>query len=139
MKAPLFSEILEICQGIADASSKDNENARNASYQALIKLCSVNENTPRDHPLQWEALADFTNDSEQAIDIYQKGLACAEKLDLVSFKASIYLAMAQRFNEMAEQEQALASAKQAYDLTEQVSDQELRDEITDFYQSLTSV
>ncbi len=138
MKAPLFNEILAICQLIASASSNDDENARNKSYQELIKLCAANENTPRDHPLQWEALADFTNDSEQAIDIYQKGLACAQKFELVDFKASIYLSVAQRYQEMAEQDKSLDAATQSYQLADKVSNQELKQEITEFYQSLTS-
>lgn len=71
-ESPLFDEIISISQNIADASASNNDDARESSYKALIKLCANNENSPKDHPLQWEALADFTLDSEQSIDIYQK-------------------------------------------------------------------
>ncbi len=136
MKAPLFSDILRISQNIADASNKDNEVARAEQYQSLIKLCAANENSPKDHPLQWEALADFTNDSEQAIDIYDKGLACAEKLQLVDYRASIYLAMAQRYEEMEELDKASEFAHHANALVEDVENEEL---ITDIKQYLANL
>lgn len=136
MKAPLFSDILRISQNIADASNKDNEVARAEQYQSLIKLCAANENSPKDHPLQWEALADFTNDSEQAIDIYDKGLACAEKLQLVDYRASIYLAMAQRYEEMEELDKASEFAHHANALVEEVENEEL---ITDIKQYLANL
>ena len=92
MKAPLFDEILAISQDIANASTAENDALRLEHCQKLQKLCATNQNSPNDHPLQWEALADFTEDGDQAIDIYQVGLAIAEKLNLASYKASIYLA-----------------------------------------------
>jgi len=136
MKAPLFNEILKISQDLADASAKDDENLRTQHYQALIKLCANNDNSPKDHPLQWEALADFTNDSEQALDIYQKGIASAEKLKLPNFIASIYLAMAERHREMAEHDQALTFANKANDLSESITNDELKSDISEFLQQL---
>ncbi len=79
MKAPLFNEILKISQDLADASAKDDEKSRTEHYQALIKLCANNEDSPKDHPLQWEALADFTNDSDQALDIYHPNIKLITK------------------------------------------------------------
>mgnify|MGYP000540978513 CR=1 FL=1 len=136
MKAPLFNEILKISQDLADASAKDDEKSRTEHYQALIKLCANNEDSPKDHPLQWEALADFTNDSDQALDIYQKGLVSAEKLKLPNFIASIYLAMAERHHEMAEQDQALAFANKANDLSESITSDDLKNDISELLQQL---
>ncbi len=136
MKAPLFEDILSICQAIADASSKSDEQAREAQYQLLIKLCAANENSPKDHPLQWEALADFTNDAEQALDIYQKGLACAEKLDFIDYKASIYLAIAQRNDEMDNAEVALEYAEKANALVNELTNDELKNDVTEYLKTL---
>lgn len=133
MKAPLFDTILEISQGIADASSKNNDTERTSYYQQLIKLCASNENSVNDHPLQWEALGDFTNDSEQAIDIYQKGLDCAEKLQLVDYTASIYLTMAQRFEEMEETDKMQDYASKANELVPSIKSDELIQDINDFF------
>ena len=138
MKAPLFSEILDICQAIAAASAKNDENSRHASYQQLIKLCAANENTPRDHPLQWEALADFTNDSEQAIEIYQKWLACAETLGFADYIASIYLSMAQRYEEMSMADKALMAVSQALELVDKVENQELVTDIRAYHKGIGS-
>ncbi len=137
MKAPLFEDILKICQAIAEASEKSNETARDASYKELIKLCAANENTPKDHPLQWEALADFTNDSDQAIDIYQKGIDCAERLKLTDFIASIYLAMSQRHDEMEEMDKAVEYVNKSHALIADISNEELKTDIEAFLKDLT--
>ena len=129
MKAPLFDEIITICQAIAEASSKEDETAREQHYQALIRLCSSNDNSPRNHPLQWEALADFTLDGDQAIDIYKKGLACAEKMALDVSLASIYLSMAMRYQEMENLPEAKANAEQALGLIDKIDNEELITEI----------
>lgn len=136
MKAPLFDDILNVSQAIADASAKDDDTAREIHYQTLIKLCATNEDTPRDHPLQWEALADFTLDADQAIDIYQKGLDCANKLDLNNAKASIYLSMAQRYKEIDDDSNALDSINQANALIEVITIEELKSEIIEFLNAL---
>ncbi len=136
MKAPLFDDILRISQAIAEASASDNEAARDGSYQELIKLCANNDNSPRNHPLQWEALGDFTVDSEQAIDIYQKGLEIANKLTLTDFSASIHLSMGQRYQEMEELDKAKSSAAHAGELLANVVNEELKVEIEAFVKSL---
>lgn len=129
MKAPLYDEILTICQAIAQASANEDEAGRLTALQSLQKLCQTNQNTPRDHPLQWEALADFTEDGDQAIDIYELALQCAEKLVLVDSKASIYLAMSQRFDEFEEAEKAVEFAKKAKDLLALITNNELKQEV----------
>lgn len=132
MKAPLYNEILTICQEIASASAAENDELRLAACQKLQVLCATNQNSPKDHPLQWEALADFTDDGDQAIDIYQVALATAEKLSLPTYTASAYLAMAQRYNEFEEQEKALAFAKNAEEAAQHIESDELKSEINDF-------
>ncbi|XQW86092.1 hypothetical protein ACOYR1_04965 [Thalassotalea piscium] len=137
MKAPLFDSIISISQNIADASANNNDDAREEHYKTLIKLCAKNENTPQDHPLQWEALADFTLDSEQSIDIYQKGLDCAKRLALVNANASILLSMAMRFQEMENIEKTKEYATMSFELLAQVTNDELKADIEEFFQSLS--
>lgn len=135
MKAPLFDDILNISQQIADASGKEDEAAREEAYKALIKLCAANDNSPKDHPLQWEALADFTLDADQAIDIYEKGILCADKLSLVDSKASMLLAMAIRFDEMEESEKSAETAAQLADTVDSINNTELKAEVLDYLKS----
>lgn len=138
MKAPLFDEILNISQAIADASGNNDDEAREKHYQALIKLCAANENTPRDHPLQWEALADFTIDTEQALDIYQKGLDCAQLHKLDNSTASLHLAIALRYQEMEDKEKALASINLAKALLDSITIDELKQEINELFNELSA-
>ena len=137
MKAPLYADILAICQEIANASSTDNDELRLASCKKLQILCATNQGSPKDHPLQWEALADFTEDGEQAMDIYEVALATAEKLALPVFTASAYLAMALRQVEFEEKAQALIFANKANDVAQSIESEELKTEITELLSQLT--
>ena len=137
MKAPLYDDILNICQEIAKASSAENDELRLEHCKKLQVLCAKNQNTPKDHPLQWEALADFTEDGDQAMDIYDVALATAEKLSLPTFTASAYLAMSLRQVEFEEQEQALVFAKKASDAAESIESLELKAEIAEHLAQLS--
>jgi hypothetical protein len=136
MKAPLYDEILYICQHIANASAQGNDEARDEACKNLQKLCATSQGTPKDHPLQWEALGDFTEDGELAMDIYEIALASAEKLKLPTFTASVYLAMAQRQHEFEETEKAIAFAKNAETASESIDSEELKQEIKAFLATL---
>ncbi len=137
MKAPLYDDILAICQEIANASNTENDELRLASCKKLQVLCATNQGSPKDHPLQWEALADFTEDGEQAMDIYEVALATADKLSLPTFTASAYLAMAQRQVEFEENEQALVFANKANEAAQTIENAELKAEITEILAQLT--
>ncbi|MBU2871375.1 hypothetical protein [Colwellia sp. E2M01] len=137
MKAPLYNDILAICQEIANASATDNDELRLAHCKKLQVLCATNQNSPKDHPLQWEALADFTEDGEQAMDIYEIALATAEKLSLPVFTASAYLAMALRQVEFEEPAQALIFANKANDAAQTIDSDELKEEITELLTQLS--
>jgi hypothetical protein len=136
MKAPLYDEILGICQQIANASIEDNDDIRDSACKDLQKLCATNQDTPKDHPLQWEALGDFTEDGDLAMDIYEIALNTANKLELSNFTASIYLAMAQRQNEFEEPSKAMEYAKNAEEASEKTDDEELKTEIKEFLASI---
>ena len=136
MKAPLYDEILDICQHIANASAKGDDDVRSNACKNLQKLCATNQDTPKDHPLQWEALADFTEDGDLAMDIYEIALANAEKLKLPTFTASIYLAMAQRQQEFEAIAKATEFAKKAETACESIDNEELKQEVATFLASL---
>ncbi len=137
MKAPLYDDILAICQDIANASNNDNDELRLASCKKLQVLCATNQGSPKDHPLQWEALADFTEDGDQAMDIYEIALATADKLSLPTFTASAYLSMALRQVEFEEKEQALIFATKANEAAQSIDSEELKADITDLLAQLT--
>ncbi len=132
MKAPLYNEILDICQQIANASAEGNDEVRDNACKSLQKLCATNQGTPKDHPLQWEALGDFTEDGDLAMDIYEIALESANKLKYSTFTASIYLSMAQRQQEFEETDKAIEYAKQAKIAGENIDNEELKQEIKGF-------
>ncbi len=135
MKAPLYDEILDICQQIANASSTDNDEARENACKDLQKLCATHQSSPKDHPLQWEALADFTEDGDLAMEIYDIALASAEKLKLPTFTASAYLSMAQRQKEFEAVDKAIEYGNKAKIASENIESDELKQEIIDFLAS----
>jgi hypothetical protein len=136
MKAPLYDEILDICQHIANASANNDHDGRSDACKNLQKLCATNQNSPKDHPLQWEALADFTEEGDLAMDIYDIGLTTADKLNLPTFTASIYLAMAQRQQEFDNTDKAIEYAKKADIVSQNIDNEELEQEIKAFLASL---
>lgn len=136
MKAPLYNDILTICQEIANASANDNDELRIESCKKLQVLCATNQGSPKDHPLQWEALADFTEDGDQAMDIYEIAIATADKMKLPTFTASSYLSMAQRYVEFEENEQAVIYANKANDAAQSIESEELKAEITELLSQL---
>jgi tetratricopeptide (TPR) repeat protein len=141
MKAPLFDKILKLSQEIADASASENDELRLKAYTKLQELCQKSLGTKNDHPLQWEALADFTDDGDIALDIYQIALEKAEKFELPQYSASVYLAMAQRYAEFEEKEKALAAANKAIELANSLenneTNQELQAEINELIATLS--
>lgn len=136
MKAPLYDEILDICQQIANASAEGSDEVRNEACKNLQKLCATNQDSPKDHPLQWEALGDFTDEVDLAMDIYEIGLNSADKLKLPTFTASIYLAMAQRQQEFEETDKATEYAKQAEIASKNIDSVELKQEIQTFLDNI---
>lgn len=139
MKSPIFDEVIEICRSIATSSQEQKETEREQAYQNLIKLCAKHENTPRDHPFQWEALAEFTLDADQAVDLYEKGLAIAQKMSLVDAQASVYLAMISRYLETEQLENAKASLELLQAIEGDVENKNIVAEITDVSAKLGSL
>ena len=143
MKAPLFDKILTLSQEIANASANENDERRLIAYTKLQELCQKGLGTKNDHPLQWEALADFTDDGDIALDIYQMALDKAEKFALPQYSASVYLAMAQRYAEFEEKEKALNAANLAVSFSKNLENSEnnqaLTTEIEDFIATLSVV
>lgn len=138
MKAPLYDEILSICQEIAQASANDNDELRLSHCKQLQALCAKNQNSPKDHPLQWEALADFTEDGDQALDIYDIAITTAAKLKLPVFVASANLAIALRHIEFEEEQQALIFANRANEAAQDIDSAELKAEINDLLSQLSA-
>ncbi|MBU6952452.1 tetratricopeptide repeat protein [Hahella sp. HN01] len=127
---PFFDEIHQLAVDIVNASAEGDTKALWSNYQALRKLCENNEFSPRNHPFQWEALADFTCDLNQALKIYRKALRYANEKNLVDYSASITFAMANRLYDDGERDAARELLMEADKLAQSTNDLELRREIS---------
>jgi len=99
MRPTLYDDVLQLSVDIVNASTERDTQKERKAYNRLRELCILNENTDKDHPLQWEALADFTINDEQAITVYQKALRCSQLLGLDEYSTSIYFELAKKFKE----------------------------------------
>ncbi len=132
MLAPLYDEVhcLSIC--IVSASENDDHALEMESYEDLKNLCESNDGGDFDHPIQWEALGDFSESHDQALEAYIKGLACSEKLGLSEYTASIMFAMAESYFEQENITEASMLALKAKSEASKTSDNELRAAIDEF-------
>ena len=132
MKPALYDEVHQLSVDIVNASFEEDSQNEWGAYNRLRELCILNENTAQDHPLQWEALADFTTNTQQALLLYKKALKCSELLGLDQYSASIKLEVAKKHLDENDVESALSFAYQANELAETTNNLELRKEISEF-------
>ena len=132
MIAPLYDAVHELALDIANASASENDQAGSDAYDALKELCQSQEGSELDHPLQWEALGDFSESHEEALDAYQKGLSCSSKLDLPEYSASIKFAMAESYFEQKNLTKAQQLASEASAEAASTDDNELKAAINEF-------
>lgn len=128
----VYNDVLALSQSIVEASGVSDQKAHWSAYNALRELCLRLEGGEMDHPLQWEALADFTTGDEQAIPIYGKALELASLLQLPEYEASILLAMAERLRDMGEIIESRERVARAEQIAANLDDVELRREISEF-------
>lgn len=125
----IYKAIYNLAEDLLEADSQDDQQRFDALYAELKALCTDNEETDRDHPEQWETLADFTVDLEQALVIYQKALDKAVKINSKNHMASIAYSMAELQLELGQKEQAIESLKNAKISANKIEDKEFKTEI----------
>lgn len=125
----IYKAIYNLAEDLLEADSQDDQQRFDALYAELKALCTDNEETDRDHPEQWETLADFTVDLEQALVIYQKALDKAVKINSKDHMASIAYSMAELQLELGQKEQAIESLKNAKISANKIEDKEFKTEI----------
>lgn len=125
MIAPLYDVIVGLAGDLVRASEKNNEQLAEENYECLLNLCNEHKSTEFDHPLQWEALGDFSTSLDDSVRAYNTGLECAERLGLTGYLASIRFALAEIYAERGDHEgakQLCAEAKQHANDSDQADD-----------------
>lgn len=131
MNTNLYKQVHRLAIELLKFDDEGNDTKFQESYTRLKQLCEDNANDDhKNHPVQWETLADFTEDREEALAIYQQALDCAVKREATDYQASISYSMAQLLNETEQFDAAFEKAQSAKALCEQIDDSELLREVT---------
>lgn len=136
MNTKIYKRVHSLAENLVTAVKKKNQTSFDTYYQELKQLCDDNENTDKDHPVQWETLADFTDDFALAICIYNKALLKAEAINSIDFQSSIGLAIASLKVELGEKTSAIEHLEKAKISSNKIIDKELKAEINDLLEEL---
>ncbi|AWT48817.1 Replicative DNA helicase [Psychrobacter sp. YP14] len=125
----IYRAIYNLAEDLLEADSKNDQARFDKLYAELKAICDDNENSDKDHPEQWETLADFTADLDQALVIYDKALAKATAINSKDHMSSIAFSMAELQLELGQTEAAIKSLKQAKITANKIEDKEFKQEI----------
>lgn len=121
-----------------DAANNENKEKFDSLYAELKAICSENENTHKDHPEQWETLADFTEDLEEAVKGYAKALNKALAINSKDHMSSIGYSMAKLQLELGQTDIAIKTLQDAKISANKIIDKELQAEIDELLETLSN-
>ena len=125
----IYKSIYLLAEQLLEADSKNDQQAFDALYAQLKDLCIENEKSDKDHPEQWETLADFTEDLDAALVIYEKALGKATAINSKDHMASIAFSMAELQYELGQKDAAIKSLQNAKISANKIEDREFKVEI----------
>ncbi|AKO52312.1 Replicative DNA helicase [Marinobacter psychrophilus] len=132
----IHKSVYELAEKLMKAADKDDREAFNSLYAELKAVCTDNENTDKDHPEQWETLADFEEEIEDALPGYEKALGKAVDMDLKDHMSSIAFSMATLQIELGQTDVAIKSLENAKISADRIDDKELKKEIDELLEKL---
>lgn len=139
MNTKVYKQVHTLAKDLLRASEVSDQEGFDKGYAKLEKVCAEHEGTAKDHPVQWETLADFTEDYALAVTIYNKALAKAEAIKSVDFCCSIGYSMATMKIELGDKEGAMADLEKAKIVScGDIEDKNLKAEIHDLLTELKS-
>lgn len=125
----IYKAVYGLSEKLMAAADRNNQVEFDNLFAQLKAICIENENTPKDHPEQWETLADFTEDLAEAVVGYQKALAKAEAINSKDHMSSIGYSMARLQVELQDTDSAIKSLEAAKISANKIQDKELKAEI----------
>ncbi|WP_296189458.1 MULTISPECIES: tetratricopeptide repeat protein [unclassified Psychrobacter] len=132
----IYKSIYVLAEKLLEADSKNDQKTFDALYAQLKELCIENEKSDKDHPEQWETLADFTEDLDEALVIYQKALDKAAAINSKDHLASIAFSMAELQIELGQTDAAIKSLQNAKISANKIEDREFKVEINELLATL---
>lgn len=136
MNTKLYKQVLSLASDLMTAAEANNQIEFDGHYAKLRKLCEENAETDKDHPVQWETLADFTEDLALAVSIYEKALLKAESINDKDLRSSIGFSMATLKLELGNKAGAIEDLEKAKISCNKIVDKELKAEIHDLLEKL---
>lgn len=134
----IYKAVYELAEKLMRAADKEDREAFDSFYAELKAICIENENTDKDHPEQWETLADFTEELDDALVGYEKALEKAVAINSKEHMSSIALSMAKLQMELGQTEAASQSLQNAKASANKVHDDELKAEIDELLETLSA-
>ncbi len=132
----IYKAIYTLAEDLLEADNKGDQQQFDALYAELKALCIDNENTDKDHPEQWETLADFTGDLEAALVIYDKAMGKAKAINSKDHLASIAYSMAVLQVELGRKDAAIENLQHAKISANKIEDKEFKVEIDELLAKL---
>lgn len=136
MNTKIYKQVHTLAETLMDAVEKEDQTRFDADYSQLKQICEEHEGSEKDHPVQWETLADFTGELELAVSIYDKALLKAEAINSIDFCSSIGYSVATIQLELGDKEGAIASLEKAKIACAEIEDKDLKADIHDFLTEL---
>lgn len=132
----IHKSVYELAEKLMKAADKDDREAFNSLYAELKAVCTDNENTDKDHPEQWETLADFEEEIEDALVGYEKALGKAIAMDSKDHMSSIAFSMATMQIELGQTGAAIKNLENAKISADRIDDKDLKKEIDELLEKL---
>lgn len=134
----IYKSVYNLAEKLMKAASKDNTEAFDSLYAELKAICIDNENTEKDHPEQWETLADFTEELADAVTGYAKALEKAIAINSKDHMSSIAFSMATLQIELGQTDAAIKNLQEAKINANKIADKKLKNEIDELLESLSA-
>ena len=138
MNTKIYKKVHTLAESLMKAVDREDQESFDNDYAQLQSICEEHEGTEKDHPVQWETLADFTGELELAVTLYEKALLKAEAISSIDFCSSIGFSMATMKLELGDKAGAIASLEKAKAACLEIEDKELKAEIHDLLTELNS-
>jgi len=132
----IYKAIYLLAEELLEADRIGDQAAFDEFYTDLKAICVDNENTDKDHPEQWETLADFTEDLDAALVIYDKALGKAKAINAKDHLASIAFSMAVLQLELNQTDKAIENLQNAKIAANKSEDKEFKVEIDELLATL---
>jgi len=136
MNTKIYKEVLFLAKELMSCAHKKDQVSFDAYYAELKQLCDDNDGTDKDHPVQWETLADFTDDLELAVSLYDKALSKAIEINTKDYLSSIGFSVARLQVELGNKVSAIEYLEQAKIHSNKIIDKELKADIHDLLKEL---